>query len=332
MCVPKGGVAKPYFCAESKNGGTKNREVHHEGNQIPLEEVPELKEKLPAVFIAIGANLHGVASSAKNGGHSGGQDYVAHCLAQWRLFNPPSESDVYLVVSDAFKSDAAVLQWVKQYQITLVLESELEMTEYWVEYLRTFYVQGYMHPGGSRKEGNKDFNRLVMQRFHVVHALMKQRGLENVVHLENDVLLYARWRDLIEPIVRCQHEISSTFASPKGVIPSVVYIKNADSLGRLLEFVNGILLCGETCLNQTRDTCGHHSESCLWTKKGAQEYSGACQPKFGYTLNTVMKMGVYANDMYDLCLFFFDSQNKTIFFFSKYTAFFVLRLALRQTI
>ena len=287
----------PAFC---KAQGAEDAEAvpHYEGNQLPLaDDDVVLPERTAAIFVAIGTTLHGV-DKKKKGEAGGGQDYLEHAVRQWRLFNPPTESVVYIVISDKYRDDAVVLRWATEFEAEIVWESEIQATPYWKEYERVFYVQGYMHPGGSRKDGNKDFNKLVMQRFHVVHALMLQKKLTHVVHLENDILLYARWRDLLKPIVRCGHQMSSTFASPKGVIPSVVYIRSAEAIRKLVEFVNSLLSCGGTCLGRTRQSCGTQSRYCKWTTKGSQEYSGACQPNFGYHLNKVLKMGMYANDMY----------------------------------
>ncbi|KAJ9462227.1 hypothetical protein DIPPA_61679 [Diplonema papillatum] len=293
MCRPANGNPTPQFCVHESRDLP---EPHYEGNQVPVAErftaVGSTGSTFDVVFVALGKSLHGVGATT-----GGRQDYVEHAIRQWRIFNRPKESRVFLILADDYVADPAVVTWKELYTVEVVPESSIPLTKHWKRYLEVFYIQGYMHPGGSRKDGNQEFNKLVMQRFHVLHSFVEQRHLTNLVHLENDILLYGNWSELVKPMILCGAELASTFASPKGVIPGIVFIKNAAALEHMVSFVNDLLSCGETCQPlQTKDQCNTAS-NCFWTKEGTRSYSGGCQPRFGYHLNKVLKMGTYANDM-----------------------------------
>eukprot|EP01065_Artemidia_motanka_P021808 TRINITY_DN26031_c0_g1_i1.p1 TRINITY_DN26031_c0_g1~~TRINITY_DN26031_c0_g1_i1.p1 ORF type:complete len:546 (+),score=161.02 TRINITY_DN26031_c0_g1_i1:58-1638(+) len=288
-CKPLKGPA-PSFCS----GGHPPQPIF----DFPAKPRPSasLPARTPAIFVALGDRLH-----AAPGQLTGRQDYVEEAIRQWRLFNPPEESDVYLIVSSVYRGKGNVTwQWAREHSIKLVFDTDLERTPEWQRYGEVFYVQGYMHPGGSRKTGNKDFNELVTARFHAVHALMQKEGLEHAVHMENDIMVYARWRDTLDATVRCGARLASTFASAKGVIPSVLYIRDAEAIGLLIRFINGILSCSEPCIQPNRNSpasCAERGDICVWDKKGAVKYTGQCFGRFGQDLNKQLKMGPYANDM-----------------------------------
>ena len=298
QCLPKNPIDLPAFCSQTESEMRLSNDLHFESNQRVTSEDIDIPKTHTMIYVAIGSSLHGV-----NGSSGGRQDYVFEAIKQWRLFNNPDESHVILVVSDEFATEATTLTKARELSVEIVSEKDIPVTPFWERYLKVFYIQGYMHPGGSRKTGNKDFNRLVMQRFHVLHALIKHRNLEHVVHTENDIMVYSRWADQVTPIIKCGMQLASTFASPKGVIPSVVYIKNYLSLEHMISFVNDLLTCGEKCLGKAKDSC---PAGCTWTSSGSEARSGGCLPSFGISLNKALKIGTYANDMYgDVFLFTF---------------------------
>jgi len=71
-------------------------------------------------------------------------------------------------------------------------------------------------------------------RFFVIHAFMLKYGVQNVIHIENDVLLY----------YNCDEELANTFTDKKLYIPfdtyerniaSIVYIPDAEIFGEILK-------------------------------------------------------------------------------------------------
>ena len=151
----------------------------------------------------------------------------------------------------------------------------------WERYDRVFYIQGFMHPGGTRKTGNQNFNKFVVERFFALQALMSYFHLENVIHLENDVLVYANFGKIIRKLspgcvsqnttnqprddstnrsggsdngtlssaIRsyCRHALVSV--SPGrgrkfGIVPGTLYIRDAFALLHLNSFINDLLSCG----------------------------------------------------------------------------------------
>jgi len=115
----------------------------------------------------------------------------------------------------------------------------------WQRYDRVFYPQGVMHPGGSKKSGNLDFNRLVTARFFALLGLMRRDALTDVVHLENDMMVYTDFRPVILPAWRrCGNAMATLFPAKKGAIPGVLLVRQAADLQGLLGYINDLLSCG----------------------------------------------------------------------------------------
>ena len=284
-------IATPSFCREEHRKEVSSQGARHDFSAPIAGVLPVVGDalgqsgplpRLDVVFCALGARFHG----------RGGQDYVLESIRQWRVFHPTSaESSIYLIVSRAAVEELAA--FAAQFLVTLVLDEDI-MTDAWKTYRRVFYIQGYMHPGGSRQTGNKDFNKFVSERFFAVHGLMTHHGrralrsfviraadddggeeapsqrpttaapssiraevgrapgadtaneLVNIFHLENDIMVYGDMREWVAPLQRCGHRLASTVPSTKGVIPGILYVRDASDLGRLVDFIVELLSCNAT--------------------------------------------------------------------------------------
>jgi hypothetical protein len=102
-----------------------------------------------------------------------------------------------------------------------------------------------MHPGGNRQTGNRFFNQLVSERFFALHGLIEKLDLKHAVHLENDNMVYGDMRPMVETVARCGHRLASTFGNTRGVIPGIVYVRDAAAIRHLCDFINDFLSCGK---------------------------------------------------------------------------------------
>eukprot|EP00760_Papus_ankaliazontas_P039610 PhM_4_TR9707/c0_g1_i1/m.18761 len=196
---------------------------------------PPLPGKPSIVYAAVGPRFYG----------PGGQSYVWYSIEQARKFNPTDAVDIYLVMSDHLATESNVTSFAERHGVMLLKESEV-MTAEWEEYRRVFYIQGYMHPGGDRKKGNTNFNKAVSERFYVLQSVIEKFGLTHVLHLENDIMLYTEWKPVLEATAACTPGLASTIANVKGVIPGVVYVRDAQAIRAATSFISDLLSCNTT--------------------------------------------------------------------------------------
>jgi len=79
------------------------------------------------------------------------------------------------------------------------------------------------------------------ERFFYVETLMRTRGLEDVIHLENDVMLYEDVAALL-PVLRGNFaHVAATFDAPNRCVPGFVYFRDAAALTPLVEMLNELL-------------------------------------------------------------------------------------------
>ncbi|KEG12315.1 hypothetical protein DQ04_01801000 [Trypanosoma grayi] len=226
--------SKPLFCDRERflqTHGSPRFDFSH----IPRDALRRNGERVDVIYSAIGERFYG----------AGGQSYVFDSIRQWRLFHSSDESRVFLVMDDARMLDPQTVIYQRDLDITLVAKSSVESPRL-ERYRRLFYIQGFMHPGGNRSTGNKHFNQLVTERFFAVAAVMNRFGLRHVLHVENDNMIYANMRRIVTAIARCGYDIASTAPSADIFVPGVVYIRDAASIERFVDYLNDFLDCGKS--------------------------------------------------------------------------------------
>lgn len=205
-----------------------------------------------AVFSTLGERFYG----------PGGQEYVWESIRQWRLFHPASpacekknskkntntnqmmQHRIFMITNSSRLKDPRMIRNASFFHVELVGHEDLYTAE-WRRYDSSFYIQGYMHPGGSRTTGNKNFNRLVTARFFAMHELMRRQRLKHVVHLENDMMVYLNFAETVSAVRSCGWRLASLFPHFSGIIPGLLYIRSPDDLAEFTSFVNDLLSCGK---------------------------------------------------------------------------------------
>lgn len=64
------------------------------------------------------------------------------------------------------------------------------------------------------------------ERLFIVHELIKQKKLENVFHIESDVMIYGSFKDVLPAFVKNYPSIAIPFANDQAAICSIVFFKN----------------------------------------------------------------------------------------------------------
>jgi hypothetical protein len=228
---------KPSFCAAEPPHSKRGPGFYSfsPDASIMTGHAPE-HDSVTAVFSVLGTRYYG----------PGGQEYVWESVRQWRVFHPGNASTVYVVVNDEQRNDPVVVANASSFGVKLVTRKDVEPhVPEWRRYDAVFYPQGVMHPGGSRTTGHLDFNRLVTARFFALLGLMRRDGLEDVVHLENDMMVYTDFRKhVLPPWRRCGNALATMFPAKKGAIPGVLLVRAAKDIEGLAGFINDLLSCG----------------------------------------------------------------------------------------
>ena len=170
------------------------------------------------------------------------QYYIIHSLIQARLFNPGLK--MILVVSPEFYINKP--EWVlflsSTLQVNLVnytmLQSD-ELTAFALAYRNLWKVLkgkvGFMLPTVKDKM-NFEFTQYTMERLYAVYMVMHIYKLDNVLHLENDQMIYYSITKIIEAAHECDLTLAMTRMN-REMAPAVVYIRNATALKDMLDFM-----------------------------------------------------------------------------------------------
>ncbi|MEI6242401.1 MAG: hypothetical protein WCP39_03235 [Chlamydiota bacterium] len=83
----------------------------------------------------------------------------------------------------------------------------------------------------------KGFWRAASERFFYLHELISQYNLQNVIHLENDVMLYVELKTILPTFEKLYPTLGGTFDHDLRCIPGIVYISNEKSLYKLIQYM-----------------------------------------------------------------------------------------------
>lgn len=150
--------------------------------------------------------------------------YIFTCISQIRLFNPVE--DLYLIAEEEALSEYIQKKLIKK-NVHIIYTSTLEKTSHHEIFLKNSRLDT------SFKEG---FWLKTSERFFYIESLMKHLDLHDVIHLENDVLIYFALSDYINSF-DSYNNIAAIFDADDRCIASLIYFKNGTSIEFLTRFI-----------------------------------------------------------------------------------------------
>ncbi len=163
--------------------------------------------------------------------------YASVAIQQARLFNP--DCPIYLVANGEAVANFSVPE------VHLVPTESL--------------AKSGSHEAFIREARERGFWRYVVERFFYLEELMSQHRLENVFHLENDVMLYANLNQML-PIFEKNYSgmIGATFDNDERCIAGMIYVSNLSPLSKFVQFAASHQETDMALLGQFRKA--HHKQ------------------------------------------------------------------------
>ena len=146
--------------------------------------------------------------------------YLWDCIRQVRYFN---DNDIYLIVN--MYNIGIDIQIIKKNRVKIVWAETLKKIDEHVQY--------------RKKTSNKWFWRFTTERFYYIYELMEKWNLKDIVHIENDNLIYGHIDDYYEQFRRLNNDklIGVTRDSNTRCIGGIIYIPNKESLKNYLAYI-----------------------------------------------------------------------------------------------
>lgn len=149
-------------------------------------------------------------------------DYVSEALIQARKFN--EEAPIF------FLGNKQALEGFSQIPgsvNTIALET-LARSHY-----HNLFLKNNKH--GDKREG---LWKYAIERFFYLEEFARKFQLENVFHLENDVMLYRDLEEILPIFEKYYPSVAATFSSDKCVIPGFMFFKNPLSFTYLARYLS----------------------------------------------------------------------------------------------
>ena len=151
--------------------------------------------------------------------------YLPAAVEQIRLFN--SNCPIYIIANQEAIDKRP--EELNAQRVTFVSCESIPKTEQH----KKFWQDSVLDKGSQ-----KGFWTFTTERFFYLASLMKDRNLEDVFHLENDVMLYADLTQLL-PIFKANYpnKIAATFDNDQRCIPGFLYIANFLPMDHLTAYI-----------------------------------------------------------------------------------------------
>jgi hypothetical protein len=172
--------------------------------------LPLLIHSAPIVFVHLGKQL---------------PDYLSVSIAQARLFHP--DWPIFLIANRVALEQLP--EQLTQCNLQCAPCEDLPQSPMHAEFLQRSQLDR------SFREG---FWTYTTERFFYLYELMQQQKLDELFHLENDVMLYTNLATLL-PIFHSQYngKIAVTLDNEDRCIPGFLYISTLPPLHKLLSFI-----------------------------------------------------------------------------------------------
>jgi len=147
--------------------------------------------------------------------------YVANQLRQSRILNP--SENICLLIDSAVDYEGATM---RELGVTVVLVDRLAKSRNHARFARW---------NQFRRNERGRFWRYAFERFFAIETFLEACPREDIVHLENDVMLYARLESLLPKLREGPGGIKLTMDSERRCIPGFVYIRDRSALAAMNE-------------------------------------------------------------------------------------------------
>lgn len=159
--------------------------------------------------------------------HIGEDDFPLHmyqCISQIRKFNPHNKLFIILNKKNRRYSK-------------LLLKSYYCKVEYLEDFKTTDRHKIFRKKNKLKNKGLGNFWEYTTERFFYIEELIIKYELENVVHMENDVLLYTSMNSLVSIMMENYQHLAVTQDNDKRAIGGIVYMHNKESIADFTSFI-----------------------------------------------------------------------------------------------
>ncbi len=147
--------------------------------------------------------------------------HLLESIRQVRLHNP--NEDVYICGNaEALRKDKKHLSFLKVKGIPI---ETLPKSDQHISFLK-------------RTSFTEDFWIRTTERLLIAHELIKQQNLENVFHIESDVMIYDSFRDMLPIFTQLYPSMAIPFANDYAAICSLVFLKDEKAASLMADCID----------------------------------------------------------------------------------------------
>ena len=186
--------------------------------------------KSSIVYVHIGENL---------------PDYIYDSVYQTMLIN--YDSKVYIIVEDKlisnFRKQISEFNLNNYFKTKYNFEISVEFVPLSILTIDEKYTNAMSSVPDSTKIFRDGFWISTTSRFYYIESFMKLFKVDNLFHIENDVLMYENLNSIKDNLSGTEiYMVQDNFDNPPRVIPSILYIPNHQKMCKLTNWITETLV------------------------------------------------------------------------------------------
>jgi hypothetical protein len=146
-------------------------------------------------------------------------------IGQTRLLNP--DAPIYLILSRGAAYDKGELN---RLGVLVVTKESISVCDNHRRFLRRSKLNKRFWGG---------FWMYTSERFFAMESFLRALALHDIVHMENDVMLYTRLDELRPAFLKCCPRIGVTMDSENRCTPGILFMKDVEALSAMNSFIAG---------------------------------------------------------------------------------------------
>ncbi len=148
--------------------------------------------------------------------------YAADCVEQIRLFG---DAPILFICSRKKEVDKRLSSVCK-----MIYVEDIPLTDLHLVFIKKL---------SSHRSGFDNFFQAALERFFILYDAIVYLGLEDILHMENDILLYEDPARIVNSIKERWKSLAVPRMNEHDCMASVMYIRDGKCLGSFLEYVIG---------------------------------------------------------------------------------------------
>jgi hypothetical protein len=160
--------------------------------------------------------------------------YIRYAFQQLRTFNPADRVEILLIAGNEYLKKNQKL--LNQFGVTPVPYEDFQTHPLLQEFVERSWYKAWGTPN-TKYPGPPNFVQGTSERLYALNAFLEASQFEDVIHIENDIMIYCELPEIVQSIKLHYDKFTATEVGPDYISCGLCYIPKPECLNDICEFM-----------------------------------------------------------------------------------------------